>query len=375
MDRRDAMTWVLSVCSSLRLSQAKTLSVLVAAALALERVSLANLGRSLGTRCGVGSIPGAGAKHAIKRCWRFIANDRVEPCVAMAGVVKKLLHKRRKPLVVALDWTDIRGLTTLMAGAVVKGRSVPLVWASCPKNLWQGHKSRNSFEEALLLTLRSMIPRSVPVVLLADRGLGRTELGRFCQNQGFRYVIRIQPKVKVRIGSREVRLDLYPVKRGVCHLLKDVLYRERDSIRQNVVVCWKKGLPKKRDECWYLMTDLHRPAHELVTLYAKRMQIEQFFRDAKSKRNGWSLRDTGLRRPERLDRLILILALAYLLLVGLGLCAAGRFRSGKWASNNREGEYSAFQIGRFMLDQIRLKTHLILKALLATSEIPETKWG
>jgi hypothetical protein len=65
------------------------------------RVSLASLGRSLGTG------PGA-AKHAIKRCWRFIANDRVEPSVAMAGVVGKLLHKRRKPLLVALDWTDIR---------------------------------------------------------------------------------------------------------------------------------------------------------------------------------------------------------------------------------------------------------------------------
>lgn len=375
MDRRDAMTWVLSVCTSLRLSQAKTLSVLVAAALTLQRVSLANLGRSLGAGSIPGAGPGPGAKHAIKRCWRFIANPRIEPSIAMAGVVKKLVHKRKKPLVIALDWTDIRGLTTLMASAVVRGRSVPLVWASCPKNVWQGHKSRNSFEEALLLTLRAMIPRSVPVILLADRGFGRTELGRFCQNQGFGYVIRIQPKVKVRIGSLHVRLDLYPLKRGLCRLLKDVLYREEDPVRQNVVVCWKKNLPKKRDECWYLMSDLHRPAHELVTLYGKRMQIEQFFRDAKSKRNGWSLRDTGLTRPERLDRLILILALAYLLLVGLGLCAIGRFRPGRWASNNRQGEYSAFQVGQFMLDQLRLKTHLLLKALLANSEIPETKWG
>jgi hypothetical protein len=367
MDRRDAMIWVVSVCTSLRLSQAKTLSVLVLAALAVERVSLASLGRSLGA--------GSGAKHAIKRCWRFIANDRVEPSVAMAGVVGRLLHKRRKPLVVALDWTDIRGLTTLMASAVVKGRSVPLVWASCPQNVWQGHKSRNSFEEALLLTLRAMIPRKVPVILLADRGFGRTELGRFCQNQGFHYVIRIQPKVEVCIGSQKVRLDLYPVRRGICQLLKGVLYRQHDPIRQNVVVCWKKGLPKKRDECWYLMSDLHRPAHQLVKLYGKRMQIEEFFRDAKSKRNGWSLRDTGLTRPERLDRLILILALAYLLLVGLGLCAAGRFRSGRWASNNRKGEYSAFQVGRFMLDQLRLKTHLLLAALLANSQLVGIKWG
>jgi hypothetical protein len=237
MDRRDAMIWVVSVCTSLGLSQAKTLSVLVLAALAVERVSLASLGRSLGA--------GSGAKHAIKRCWRFIANDRVEPSVAMAGVVGRLLHKRRKPLVVALDWTDIRGLTTLMASAVVKGRSVPLVWASCPQNVWQGHKSRNSFEEALLLTLRAMIPRKVPVILLADRGFGRTELGRFCQNQGFHYVIRIQPKVEVCIGSQKVRLDLYPVRRGICQLLKGVLYRQHEPHPPECRGVLEEGAPQE----------------------------------------------------------------------------------------------------------------------------------
>ena len=369
MDRRDAMVWVLSVCTSLRLSQAKTLSVLVAAALAVERVSLATLGRS------VGGAGGCGVKHSIKRAWRFIANPRIEPAVAMSGVVEKLLRKRKKPLVIALDWTDIRGLTTLLAAAVVKGRCVPLVWASCHKHVWQGHKSRNGFEEALLLTLRAMIPRRVVVIILADRGFGRTELGRFCQNQGFHYVIRIQPKVQISVGSQKVRLDLYPVNRGVCRLLKDVLYRHDDPLRQHVVMCWKKGLPKHRDECWYLMSDLHRRADELVSLYAKRMRIEQFFRDLKSKRNGWSLRDTGVTRPDRLDRLILILALAYLLLVGLGLCAKGRFRPGRWASNNRRDEYSVFQIGRFMLDQLRIEIHLLLRALLASSQLPGTNWG
>lgn len=42
----------------------------------------------------------------------------------------------------------------------------------------------------------------------------------------------------------------------------------------------------------------------------------------KNKRNGWALRDTGLSDPVRLDRLILVLALAYLLLMGVGLIAA-----------------------------------------------------
>ena len=48
MHRKDAIAWVVSVCSvSLRLSQAKTLSILVAAAMRVQRVSLANIGRMM----------------------------------------------------------------------------------------------------------------------------------------------------------------------------------------------------------------------------------------------------------------------------------------------------------------------------------------
>lgn len=371
MDRRDAIAWVLSVCAvSLRLSQAKTLSVLVGAALGLERVSLTRIGRSL-------AGPGA-AKHAIKRCWRFIANDRVEPALAMRGVVARLLRKGRKPLLVSLDWTDVRGLQTLMATAVVRGRSVPLCWASCRKHVYAGHRSRNAFEEALLLVLRDLVPRDCRVIILADRGFGRTELGRFCQYQGFEYIFRIQPKVLIQHGSVRTRLDHYYVWRGICRRLDGVLYRAgHDPLRQHVVVRWPRHLPKRRDECWYLMTSLaaeQASARQVSDLYARRMGIEQFFRDQKSKRNGWSLRDTGLTDPARLDRLLLILALAYLLLTGLGLCAAARFRPGQWGSNHRPGEYSPFQIGRFTLDQLRLPIHLLLRALVANTG-RGGKWG
>ena len=133
----------------------------------VERVSLANIGRSM-----LGS-----AKHQIKRCWRFCANDRVETADAMRGIVQKLVKKRKKKLLVALDWVDIKGFQTLMASAVLKGRSIPICWASTTNHVYDGHKSRNAFEESLLLVLRSMIPESVKVILLADRGFGRTAAG------------------------------------------------------------------------------------------------------------------------------------------------------------------------------------------------------
>lgn len=179
MDRKDAIAWVLSVCACLRLSQAKTLSQLVASALRCQRISLAAIGLGL-----LGSV-----KHQIKKCWRFCANPRIETAGAMRGVIKKLLKRRKKPLVVSLDWTDIRGFQTLMASASFRGRSIPLCWASCIKHVYEGHRSRNAFEESLLLVLRSMVPSQQRIILLADRGFGRTELGRFCQEQGLLWPI------------------------------------------------------------------------------------------------------------------------------------------------------------------------------------------
>jgi hypothetical protein len=78
--------------------------------------------------------------------------------------------------------------------------------------------------------------------------------------------------------------------------------------------------------------------------------VGELFRDHKSPRNGWALRLTQLTRAERLDRLLLIVALAYWLLVGLGLLARRNYRPSFWCSTNREKkgrwQCSAFTIGR-----------------------------
>ena len=372
MDRRDAITWVLSACAiTLRQSQAKTLACLVQAALRCQRISLAALGRQMGN--------GTTVKHRIKRAWRFITNRRVEPTVAMTGVVQQLLskHPKHKPLLISFAWTDIRGLQTLVAAANVKGRATPLAWASCRKHVYDGHRSRNAFEQSLLFMLRQMIPLQVNVIILADRGFGRTELGRFCQYRHFHYVIRIQPKVQVRFGDQACRLDRYPVRQGTCELLRSVLYRERDPLRQHVVIRWKRKLPKKRDEPWYLMTDLGDEgwtARRLSDLYGRRMSIEQLFKDGKNKRQGWSLRDTGLRDPERLDRLMLVLALAYLVLLGVGLVTKGRYRPGMWSSNNRDDAASLFLIGQWMLAEVGLGPPVI-RAVTAQLQREVPNWG
>ncbi len=368
MDRTDAISWVLIVCASLRRSQAKTLSQLVAGALLCSRISLAQIGRQM--------LGPTAVKHKIKRAWRFIANDRIEVSDAMRGLVPRLLKgRKKKPLLIAFDWTDIGGFCTLMAAGVIKGRAVPLLWAIYSK--WELYRSQNNLEEGLLYLLRSMIPPSVKVILLADRAFGRTELARLCQKHlHFHYIIRIRPDVYVRHREYEGKLLDLPVRRGVCRMLRNVEYRKEEPVCQHVVVRWKPGLRADRDECWFLMTDLDRSPRSLSELYGKRMTVEELFRDDKSKRNGWSLRDTLITRADRIDRLLLILAMAYILLAGIGLTARKTHPEGAWSSTNKGRQLSDFQVGFFMLDKLRISPTQALATLAhALAKTPGGNWG
>ena len=367
MNRTEAIVWVWSVGSALRKSQTKTLAALVGAALSVGRASVAEIGRRL---------TGTTAKHGIKRCWRFTANDRVEISDAMSGVVRHLLKRKRwkkKPLVVALDWTEVRNFHTLMLGAVLRGRAVPLLWASYPE--WQLAKSQNNLEEGLLRLFQTLLPAGVRVIVLADRGFGRTEMARFCQELGFHYVIRIKPDVWVRCPGFHGKLLDYPVKKGICRVLACSRFRKTKPVEQRVVVRWKKGLPKKRDQCWFLMTDLPQSAYQLSELYAKRMTVEEFFRDGKSRRNGYALRNTQIKHADRFDRFLLILVLTYLLLVGLGLVARRDFPPGAWCSSNRQRECSDFTIGQRMLDHLQVEPPQALAALIENLLLASPNWG
>jgi hypothetical protein len=365
MNRTEAISWVLSVCSGLRLSQAKTLSELVAGALSVGRVSLPAIAERLTCRTTL--------KHAIKRVWRFTSNTRVEPSVAMQGVVNQLVKRRKKSLVIALDWVEVRQFHTLCAIAVFQGRGVPLLWASYPE--WVLFRSQNSLEEGLLRLLRTMIPQRVKIILLADRGFGRTELARTCQELKKHYVIRISPDVYVRGDRYQGQLLDYPVKPGMRRLLKNVQYRKQQPVEQHVAILWKRGLPKRRDEPWFLMTDLTASAVQLSNLYAQRMTIEEVFRDQKSRRNGFALRNTQITRADRFDRLLLVLVLAYLLLVGLGLYAKRRYSPTHWCTNTRNSECSVFTIGRRMLQQLQLTAKQILNEIRKATNHAAPNWG
>jgi hypothetical protein len=77
----------------------------------------------------------------------------------------------------------------------------------------------------------------------------------------------------------------------------------------------------------------------------------------------------------RFDRLLLILALAYLLLVGLGLRARRRYRAGMWCSSNDADQCSVFTIGRAMLDRMRQHCDTVFAAVAEATVRSAPNWG
>ncbi len=59
---------------------------------------------------------------------------------------------------------------------------------------------------------------------------------------------RICPDVWIQCKRYQDNLRDYPIAKGKCHVLREVRYRKSRSMRQHVVVCWERGLAKRRDE-------------------------------------------------------------------------------------------------------------------------------
>lgn len=76
-----------------------------------------------------------------------------------------------------------------------------------------------------------------------------------------------------------------------------------------------------------------------------------------------------------MDRLRLVLALAYGLRCGIGLAARRRDRPGQRCSSNDPQHCSVFTVGRIMLTEMQVKASTAVAAVVAAIEKATKKWG
>jgi hypothetical protein len=73
--------------------------------------------------------------------------------------------------------------------------------------------------------------------------------------------------------------------------------------------------------------------------------------------------------------MLLIIAIAYLLLRGIGLIAKQTFRPWAWCSTNRDRECSIYMIGMIMLERIKASPQKAFAAVAELSDLFAPNWG
>lgn len=279
----------------LRKTQAHNLALAVGALLERRRCTITQPARAL---------PDGRPCHRIKRIWRFLDNQRVNPLVIsqrLAGYVGRWRAQGRLPIFV--DDTVLRHNAWVLTFALeFRRRALPLLALAfnpprIRKSLWKLRVN------ATVQVWQALGAHARRAVLLGDRGFASTQFFRDLQQLRVNFVIRVPAKVIIRWhGFRQLllQLDLQP---GMADLwLQGVRYGPKQGTRVNLLAAWRPG----HREPWLLVTTLVDPrlAYEL---YAQRMRVEQLFRDAKSH---FGLRRTRLTTTDRLSRLLMVVTLA-----------------------------------------------------------------
>ncbi len=293
----------------------------------VESVANATLGVLQGASLAVSAIgqglalaQGKSCKHAIKQVDRLFSNRGLDVNHLFASWVPFIVAERTE-VVLALDWTDYDAddQSTLVLSIVTShGRSTPLLWKTVRKS--QLAKRRNAVEDALLLRLRQVIPESVRVTILCDRGFADRKLYEYLKTElGFDYIVRFRSGITVADASGQSR----PAKEWIPRTPRALMLRgarvTKEAYPVGAVV-----LLHDRDmqDAWCLATSrTDLSARQIAELYGKRFTTEETFRDQKDLRFGMGLNQTHISDPKRRDRVLLICAMATALLTLLG--AAG----------------------------------------------------
>ena len=256
-----------------------------------------------------------GPKGRQLRLFRFLTNRRLVPETLIPLHVALVcgLQSVRERLPMIFDQTTIRRIPTLLLGLVFEGRVLPVAFSCFTYPMIQ--KSQNILEHALILAVMSCFPVESRPLLIMDRGYARAALLMKLLREGIPFLVRAKKNVLVYYQGKARALGRFPFKTGQIQFYS-VLYHSKQKIPLNLIIFRGKGYK----ETWYLLIPKGIPlsSKEVVDLYARRMSIEQGFRDWKTHLGVRGLVFYCDDPAPRLTRLLLGFSLAYLLCLALG---------------------------------------------------------
>ncbi|CAC9513783.1 hypothetical protein [uncultured Gammaproteobacteria bacterium] len=258
-----------------------------------------------------GDIPGSSKEESqIMRLRRWLSNEKVSVDLFYLPFIEVLIKcLAKQTLVLAIDGsTTAKGCITLMVSMIYKGRSLPLLWVT--RQGKKGHFPQDMHIE-LIKSVQAIIPEGTAVICLGDGEFDGADWLKTLSDYGWEYACRTANNAVLYENGEEFTFkDICPEQGGMTEIPAVEFTRKR-SIIVRAVVYWGG---KYKDPI-YLVTNLPTGG-EAFNWYRKRFRIETLFSDLKGR--GFNLQKSGLRAPERVSRLIIAAALAYIWMVYLG---------------------------------------------------------
>jgi hypothetical protein len=325
-------------------TQLDNLALVVATAAATQRGPLAALARALP----VDSL----APSREQRLRRFVDNPRItlathyHPLLApsLAGLRGQTVH-------LLIDRVELTPrFQLLVVSAAFRRRSVPLVWQALD------HAGSSSAAEqiALLQQAGPVLPAGGRIVLHGDGEFRSTELFAWAAAQDWRVMLGLSTSTALYTSATAAAAgrtiaEWYGRRRTRPLYLQQVYLTAERYGPVNVVIWWTKDQQGERIRA--VGTDLRGDGYTWRA-GRTRMWIETLFGDGKTR--GFGVQRSGLVHGTRLERLLLGLALAYVLLLSVGRWVVKRgWRRQVDTGGGRRWKVSLFGIGVLWLERQR----------------------
>jgi hypothetical protein len=240
---------------------------------------------------------------------RFLENDRVCCDTVMQPFAADILERvagRGDAIALILDQSKLSDRHQVLMLSVRWGeRALPVAWRVEETDGAIGFPT----QQTLLDAVQTWLPAKASVVLYADRFYGTPELIRLCHDHGWDYRLRLKGNLIARIGSRKTSTGEL-ASSGATYFETVALTGKRVST--NIGIIRDPG----HAEPWIIAMSA-KPGYLTTLDYAKRWGIEPMFSDFKSR--GFGIEQTQIHYPDRVARLILVMALALYWAVSTGM--------------------------------------------------------
>ena len=246
--------------------------------------------------------------HRYQYISRLLGNSHIDTDEVMQAYVGEIFRRQceaGETIVLALDQSTLNeGHEVLMLSVRMRDRALPVAWRVRQTKGPIGWRVQYELLEAV----HPWLPPEARVLLAGDRFYGTARLIAWCQGAGWDYRLRMKGNITLQHQGGEM------MTREIAQLMPEGLVNAElygTGVLSNIGVLHEEG----HKEPWIIAMNA-TPSEYKVLDYGMRWGIEAMFSDFKTR--GFGITQSQIKKPDRLARLILVLAIAMYWAVSTG---------------------------------------------------------